>query len=230
MRNIPAALQAHLQTGATTLCYIWTLTRKDGAVFGFTDHDCDLRIDGVDYLAASGMGGGSAESVLGFAVDNAAVQSLLSDARLTPRDIQAGLYDGAVLRCAIVNWQDPLQRLDLARGLLGEITQKGAQFEAEWIGEGVKLNRSMGRVFSRICDADFGDARCGLNPANFAEGTRCPRSFAACKDRFNNAVNFRGFPYLLGTDVLTAAPREADSRDGGSRYQAQFQAQTKASA
>lgn len=218
MRDIPPSLQNHIDSGATTLCHIWKLTRKDGQVLGFTDHDEALDIDGINYLALSGMGGGDVDSSLGFSVDNSHVQSVLSDDRITGDDINAGLYDSAELICSIVNWQDVSQRLTLTRGQLGEITQTGESFTAEWTGEGAKLDRSQGRVFSRLCDANFGDARCGLNAADFPDGTDCPRSFAACKGRFQNTVNFRGFPYLIGDDALTAAPLESDIRDGGSRY------------
>jgi len=170
MRDIPENLQSHIDSGATTLCHIWTLTRKDGAVFGFTDHDDNLVVDGVNYIARSGMSGGDVDSSLGFSIDNGHVESVLSDARITADDINAGLYERAELSCAVVNWQDTSQRM-------------------------------------------------GLNADNFPSGTVCPRSFSACRDRFNNALNFRGFPYLLGDDALTAAPRESEIRDGGSRYE-----------
>jgi len=39
MRSLSAPLKAHIETGATTLCRIWTLTRKDGVVFGFTGYE-----------------------------------------------------------------------------------------------------------------------------------------------------------------------------------------------
>ena len=45
-----------------------------------------------------------------------------------------------------------------------------------------------------------------------AEGTRvlltqgCNKNFATCRDRFANAVNFRGEPYLPGNDLLTRYP------------------------
>lgn len=145
MRDIPDGIQSHLDVGVTTLCHIWKLTRKDGIVFGFTDHDETLAIDDVNYLALSGMGGGDVDSALGFSIDNSHVQSVLSDGRITVDDINAGRYDSAELTCAIVNWQDVTQRLDLTRGQLGEITQKGERFEAEWVGEGAKLDRSQGR-------------------------------------------------------------------------------------
>ena len=218
MRDVPPGLKTHIESGVTTLCHIWKLTRTDGQVLGFTDHDEALDIDGITYLALSGMSGGDADSSLGFSIDNSHVQSVFSDERITADDINAGLYESAELICAIINWQDVSQRLTLTRGQLGEIVQKGEGFTAEWIGEGAKLDRSQGRVFSRLCDANFGDARCGLNAADFLEGTVCPRSFAACKDRFQNILNFRGFPYLIGDDALTAAPLESGIRDGGSRY------------
>lgn len=218
MRNIPSALKTHIESGVTTLCHIWKLTRKDGQQLGFTDHDEALEIGGINYLALSGMSGGDIDSSLGFSIDNSHVQSVLYDERITADDINAGLYDSAELICAIVNWKDVSQRLALTRGQLGEITQNGERFTAEWTGEGAKLDRSQGRVFSRLCDANFGDARCGLNANDFPDATVCPRSFAACRDRFQNTMNFRGFPYLIGDDALTAAPLESDIRGGGSRY------------
>jgi len=38
-----AALQPHLDGGSTSLCRAWTITRTDGAVLGFTDHDLPRR-------------------------------------------------------------------------------------------------------------------------------------------------------------------------------------------
>ena len=50
MRTIPTALQAKLDSGVTTLCRCWIVTRRDGAKLGFTDHDADIALDG-DLLA-----------------------------------------------------------------------------------------------------------------------------------------------------------------------------------
>lgn len=218
MRDIPFNLQPHLAKDATTLCLIWTLKRRDATTFGFTNHDRDLLIDGVTYSASSGLSAGAVDSRLGFAVDSGAVAGILSDERITPDDIAAGLYAGATLSMAVVNWQEPQQSMALATGFIGQIKQTGDAFELEWLGEGAWLDRSQGRVFSRQCDAEFGDARCGVNAADYPQGTTCPRSYLACHAQFSNARNFRGFPFLLGDDALVAAPQESDMRDGGSRF------------
>jgi hypothetical protein len=39
MRTIPPALQSKLDSGVTTLCRCWVLTRRDAVVQGFTGAD-----------------------------------------------------------------------------------------------------------------------------------------------------------------------------------------------
>ena len=55
MKSLPPSLQSHLATGATTLAWCWRVTRGDGAVLGFTDHDRDLTFDGTTFEAATGF-------------------------------------------------------------------------------------------------------------------------------------------------------------------------------
>jgi hypothetical protein len=64
MRTLPSGLAAHLEGGATTLCRCWTLTRRDGAVFGFTDHDRDLVFAGVAFAAQTGLEAAEAASAV----------------------------------------------------------------------------------------------------------------------------------------------------------------------
>lgn len=51
----PQDLRDHLATGATTLARCFAVTRKDGAVMGFTDHDRDLSFEGIVFRADSGL-------------------------------------------------------------------------------------------------------------------------------------------------------------------------------
>jgi uncharacterized phage protein (TIGR02218 family) len=46
----------------------------------------------------------------------------------------------------------------------------------------------------------------------------CDKRFATCRDRFGNAVNFRGFPQIPGNDFVISYPvAGAPGNDGGSR-------------
>jgi len=219
MRDLSPDLQNHLAQSTTTLCWLWRITRTDGEIFGFTDHDRNLEIDGINYEASSGLTPSEVDRRIGFSIDNGAVQGSLTSKQISAEDIKTGLYENAVIECARVNWNDTSQIVAMSKGRLGSIRQKGEAFEAEWVGESILLDRSVGRVFSKTCDAEFGDERCGLNAADFPQGTTCPRTLIACRDQYDNILNYRGFPFLLGDDALQAAPQIGERRDGSSRYQ-----------
>lgn len=42
----------------------------------------------------------------------------------------------------------------------------------------------------------------------------CDRRFATCQDKFANALNFRGFPHIPGSDYVLRHPRNGDALDG----------------
>lgn len=218
MHKFSQNFQTHIEQDCTTLCWAWRLVRNDGQVLGFTDHDRDIEIEGQFYQAEAGFSPSDIEQRLGFSLDNSAVLGALSSAHITKADIDAGVYGGALIEMYRVNWNDPNIFAHIWSGYLGDITQRDGQFEAECIGLGAALDRSTGRVFSRHCAASFGDAHCGVDISNYPNGTICPHTFSACEGQFNNAENFRGFPYLIGDDASYAAPQEGDIKDGSSRY------------
>lgn len=156
-------LVAHLAGGTTTVCHAWAVTRRDGVVMGFTDHDRDLEFEGVLFRAGTGLTAGALQQVTGLAVDNAEAVGALSDAGLREEDIRAGRFDGADVRLWLVNWADVAERMLRFRGTLGEVVQEGGAFRAELRGLSEALNRPMGRIIQPGCDAVLGDARCGVD-------------------------------------------------------------------
>lgn len=156
-------LAAHLAGGLTTLCHAWAVTRTDGAVFGFTDHDRDLAFDGMSFRADSGLSARALQQGTGLSVDNTEALGLLSDAGLSEADIVAGRFDGAEVRCWRVNWADPDQRLLQFRGTIGELQRNGASFTAELRGLTEALNRPLGRIYQKPCTAVLGDTACRVD-------------------------------------------------------------------
>ncbi|MCV6824095.1 MULTISPECIES: DUF2163 domain-containing protein [Halocynthiibacter] len=45
----------------------------------------------------------------------------------------------------------------------------------------------------------------------------CDKRVATCKHKFNNYINFQGFPHIPGEDWLMSVPRRGGRNDGGSR-------------
>lgn len=294
MMDMRAALDAHLKSGATTVCRAWAVTRADGVTLGFTDHDCDLVIEGVTYRAGTGLTARSLMQSTGLSVDNSEALGALSSDAVREADIEAGRYDGAEVTSWLVNWAKPEQRVLQFRGTLGEIRRAGGAFEAELRGLTEDLNQPLGRVYQKPCSAVLGDGTCrfDLNTVGYvtdiacesvAEGQRftwaalegfgpnwftggrllvltgaasglwapirsdeevagqrrltlwqpiraaigpgdlvrltagCDKRMSTCRLKFDNLVNYQGFPDIPGEDWLVAVPKRAGQNTGGSR-------------
>lgn len=48
----------------------------------------------------------------------------------------------------------------------------------------------------------------------FSATAGCDRTFATCRDRFANTVNFGGFPHMPGTDFAMSYPNQGAGNDG----------------
>lgn len=292
MRAMNPATAATFAADATTLCHCWRLTRRDGVVLGFTDHDRDLAFAGATFRAATGLDAAQAESAAGFAVAGGEVQGALDDAALTDAELEAGLYDGASVEIWRVDWSDVTRRVLMDMATIGEVRRTEFSFVAELRSLAHRFDEEQGRQFQRNCAADLGDARCRVdlssplystaatlgaiepggallvapdNPfgarfftdgalisasgarhaiklhektqagdrivlwsatAAFAVGERivlragCDKSPESCAGKFDNIVNFRGFPHMPGNDVVAAYPNASGPpMDGGSLFQ-----------
>ncbi len=156
-------LITHLETGATTTCRAWAVTRQDGAIYGFTDHDRDLEFDGLTFKADSGLTAGALQQSTGLSVDNTEVVGSLSDAAISETDLLAGRFDGAEVVTWLVNWTDVEQRIMRFRGRFGELRLSGGAFSVELRGLTETLNQPRGRVYQPGCSAVLGDGACRFN-------------------------------------------------------------------
>lgn len=163
MRALPADLAAHLAGGATTLCHCWALTRRDGTILGFTDHDRDLIVGGVTYAARSGLEAAEASAELGFAVGGGEVAGALRSSGIVEAEVAGGLYDGASVETWLVNWTHPATRLLLDVATVGEIRRAGGAFVVELRGLMHELDAERGRTYRATCSADLGDRRCRVD-------------------------------------------------------------------
>jgi uncharacterized phage protein (TIGR02218 family) len=289
-----SGLLAHLGTGVTTTCRCWALTRRDGVVMGFTDHDRALAFEGVTFRPDTGLSALALQQSTGLSVDNTEALGALSDAAIREADIEAGRYDGAGLRAWLVNWQDVEARALIFAGTIGELRRAGGAFEAELRGLTDALNVPLGRVYQKSCSAVLGDRDCTFEldtpgyvserPAEVVEENRvfrfaemggfaedwfrhgvirvlggaatgliglikrdrmegagrvielwhplgatvmqgdvlrieagCDKRMSTCQFKFDNLLNFQGFPDIPGDDWTITDPTKSPALDGGSR-------------
>lgn len=168
MKTVSTALRAHLAGEVTSLATLWRITRRDGAVMGFTDHDRDLCVEGLAYRAATGFTPTAVAGGAGLAVDNLEIRSVLDADEIAEDDLAAGLYDGARVDIFLVNHADPgMGTLRLRRGTLGEVRVTDHGFVAELRGMTQAFARNVGQIYSPACRADLGDGRCRVGLSAF---------------------------------------------------------------
>lgn len=294
MIGLSDALRAHLESGETTLCRCWAISRRDGVEFGFTDHDLALTFEGLTFKAETGLTAYALQQSTGLSVDNTEALGVLSDAALNEADIEAGRFDGAEVRAWLVNWAAPEQRWLQFRGSIGELKRAGGAFQAELRGLTEALNAPLGRIYQKPCTAVLGDRTCGFDPTQpgygvelsverivdpgqflweglegfgpgwFAGGrlsvlsgtakglwgaikldrqadagrqvtlwtplraavaagdmvrleAGCDKRAETCRLKFDNLLNYQGFPDIPGEDWMIAYPRSGNPNTGGSR-------------
>jgi uncharacterized phage protein (TIGR02218 family) len=293
MKQLLPELQAHLDTGTTTLAWCWRVRRRDGIALGFTDHDHALAFDGTTFEAATGFTASDMKESVGLSVDNLDVTGALRSDSLNETELNAGLFDDASVEIWRVNWSDVTQRVLMRSGTLGEVKRAGAAFSAEIRGLTHVLQQPKGRLYQYTCDATLGDQRCtvptispelstvatvisasadghalsvtlngtyaadwftrglatlasgpSLNakseirrhaiigsaitldlwqpfPAPLIAGDTltltagCDKHIDTCRRKFDNVLNFRGFPHMPGNDFVAAVAQPGDASNNG---------------
>lgn len=282
---------AHLAGGMTTVCHCWRVTRRDGVVLGFTDHDRAIGIGAVQFEPQTGFTASEARDAIGLAPDAADVEGALSSDRISEADIVAGRYDGAKVETLLVNWRAPAQHAVLRTATVGTIVREDGRFRVELESLSAALDRPGGRTYRRACDAELGDGRCrfalatagfqgngtvaalsgkvafvatglgafedgwfdhglvswmsglaagvsqristhrrvgtsvvltlrdgevaGAADEAFTATAGCDKRFSTCRDKFDNVLNFQGFPHMPGNDAAYAYVHDGAEFDGG---------------
>jgi uncharacterized phage protein (TIGR02218 family) len=275
MIELPSELKNHVAQTVTTLAYCWTITRKDGVVFGFTDHDEPISLANTVHEPHSGLNASAAEAELGMAISTMDVEGALRSDNISENDLKNGKFTDASVTTTLVNWSDPEQNSVLRTAKIGKIEIFNGSFKVELQSIAQNLDKPIGRLVRRYCDANLGDERCmkdvssalyqtsgtvdkrisntdfiSSNIAQFSnqwfeegaiewlsganlgsvstisshQGSRlsllmplnnpiavgdqfritagCNKSFATCKAKFANHLNFQGFPHLPGNDAV----------------------------
>ena len=215
MRIIEQEFAERLASGAATTCLCWRLERADGFVLAVTEHDRALEVDGTLYQPGAALEGASFAQTADLRPGHAAAGGALAHAAITETDLAAGLWDGARVEVIRADWQHPDLFVTVWSGRLSEVTRSETGFEAQLVSRKAELERPLGRVYARQCDAVLGDARCGVDVGAFPE-LSCDHRFQTCSEVFGNAESFRGFPHLPGADFVLLGPA-ASGNDGGRR-------------
>lgn len=215
MKTIPVALQAHYDTGATSLASAILIQRADGALFGFTSAASPLTLDLSPWASAvwglaaetafvfneqQGLDVSSIVTTSGFNVDNLELTTLDDGTLFDRDDLQAGRWRNAAFRLFRYRWDVATPTIaddveTMMRGTFGEITIGENTFNIELRGIAQKLQQPVGIVSQKTCRARLGESGTG----------KCNKDITA----FTFALTVTGVTDK-GTFAASAATQAAD--------------------
>jgi len=283
MLTLPDSLAETLKAPVLFQTTLWKITREDGTILRFTDHDVLVSFEGDDFTPVGGFNQSATQAEGGLRKRNKELLGVLDASYITHDDLRAGLYDNATIAEYLVDWRAPWAgAIAESEYTIGEMLFTGEAWEANLIGLTARLSRAHGRIFTRECGTWVFSTLCGLtdtswkftgtissivtqrrkfrtstlgSPAKaddwfnfgkfewtsgantgvisevktyiqtnseielqlatphdivatdaFTIWTGCPRDPDTCKDRFSNLVNFRGHPFIPGSDRALTTP------------------------
>lgn len=168
MKSLSPALAAHLAEDCTTLAYLLKMTRTDGVIRAYTNHDADLVVGGVTYKADGAFNPSALASSSALSTDNLALSGMVSAADITAEDLVAGRYDQARCDLFVCNWSDVSQgALQLRRGWIGAVKLQSGQYQAQFLGLHDRLQHSIGDYYTATCRHALGDGGCTVALASY---------------------------------------------------------------
>ena len=193
MKALSAALQAHLDSGTTTLAWCWRIERSDGVVFGFTDHDRPVAFEGVTYEPESGFAASEIRS--GVDLDDPLFRAFGSVTAVTgDRSFAASELGGFA-----AGWFT-----------LGRLTWTSGP-NAGRVAEVANHEVIAGARRLALLEAPVRPIAVGHG---FVVRAGCDKRLETCCDRFANVANFRGFPHIPGQDTVIRYPNRGDANSG----------------
>jgi uncharacterized phage protein (TIGR02218 family) len=263
---------------------LWRITRTDGLVLRFTNHDSAISYANHIYEPSGSPSATAKQKLDGLRDRNLEFQGAITSDAIKYEDLLAGRFRKAKVEELLVDWRYPwADPFATYQYYIVSTTYTGEFWMAQVEGMTHRLKQAVGRVYSRLCDVrNFGDHRCavlggeaaytvstvvteihnprkeffstdlafypdnwfkrgyvrfssGLNdgltmevnrhitgsgrirlwinlPYNIAIGDTfnivagCNRLLKTCLNKFNNVPNFRGFPFIPGTDAMLRTP------------------------
>jgi len=180
MHNISTALKNHLAQETTTTCNLWKITRQDGLVIGYTDFVKDITYQDVRYSSITGFNQSAIKTNLSLSVDNLELKGplrvstsiadidLTNEVMMSDADINAGLWDYAIVDYWLVNYEDlSMGHFIRKSGNIGQITTGRNSYTAEFRGIQQPLQQTIGRPYTPSCLANLGDSNCRVNMASY---------------------------------------------------------------
>lgn len=157
-----ASQQSYMGREVLGLCQCWKITRRDGAILRFTDHDRQILFEGELYYPTGGANQSATQKQTGFRSRNRDMIGVLTSAAITDDDLRAGRYQDAQVDIYLITWEDGATSEYFLHDVywIDDITFNDGDYTATLTSVTSFLEKDVGGIITRDCRHNLGDARC----------------------------------------------------------------------
>ena len=168
-----ANLKARMAAGTTTLARLFVITRTDGTVYRFTDHDADIVYDGNTYSAEASVLMSAVYSTVGGQTQTAEAVVAFDDSFIAEADVINGFFDFASFDVYLIDYNNTGASygvMTIFGGNIGAIENTHKGFcRMELRGKLHRANFMIGGVYMPECRTDLGSTKCGVSTGTITD-------------------------------------------------------------
>lgn len=148
MKTVSALLKQEFVNGIRTT--IVKIITKSGTIYGYTDYDSPLIVEGTTYIPAPGLKRTTLTATANDQVSNQELGSGWVDA--PEGELIAGKFDNAIVEVAFCSWAHPdYGRVIIQRGNIGVIQWTADGFRADILSHMRQLQRNINFITTANC-------------------------------------------------------------------------------
>jgi len=150
------------------LSYAWQITRVDGTILRFTDHNRVVTIDSNEYTPVGGFDSSAYREQDALRESEIQFNGVIQSSYVIEADLIAGRYEEAEVLEYLFDWRVPWAgSIQTTKFWISNLKFNGEVWQASLTDVSRYLRQRVGEVFGRTCPHQLGDSRCGVNLAGF---------------------------------------------------------------
>jgi len=164
--SLPQPLQSLTDVSNLYYTALWRITRTDGTILRFTDHDCPLVVGIETFTPAGGFSASARQHNADLKPTNLELIGILDNASISHDDLRAGKYREAMVEEMVVDRRFPWAgNFSKSVYWVDQVKFSNGRWDVQISGLMRWLQPHVGQLYGRTCRYKLGSTGCTVNLA-----------------------------------------------------------------
>jgi len=152
------------------LATLWKIERTDSTVFRFTSNTQEITFENELYTPVDSVQVSARRKEADLAIENLEMIGPITSNLITHEDLRSGLFNEAEITESWIDYRFPwMPAITTAKYWITEVKYSAERWEAKVEGLTRWIIPRVGRMYTRECDNDLGDAVCRVDVVGLSE-------------------------------------------------------------